>query len=119
MQTLLSFNEYLREVTRCVVVWCTQNLRHDGSSFMWHQPCQRCTYTTLVDNQKCAIKSYSCRITCECSESAQEWRTALYKSDQQQEEDCRHKIDAYTKNWQIFNRYGLTWPKFHLKLEKR
>ena len=25
-----------------MVVWCTQNLRQDGSSFMWHQPCQRC-----------------------------------------------------------------------------
>ena len=33
--------------------------RRDGSSFMWHQPCQRCKYTTLVDIQKRAIKSYS------------------------------------------------------------
>ena len=31
----------------------------DGSSFMWHQPCQRCKYTTSVDIQKGAIKSYS------------------------------------------------------------
>ena len=31
--------------------------RRDGSSFMWHQPCQRCKYTTSVDIQKCAIKS--------------------------------------------------------------
>ena len=29
-------------------VWCTQNTRVDGSSFMWHQPCQRCKYTTSV-----------------------------------------------------------------------
>ena len=29
-----------------MVVWCTQNLRRDGSSFMLHQPCQRCKYTT-------------------------------------------------------------------------
>ena len=30
--------------------------------------------------------SHSCRITCECSESAQEWRTVLlYQSDQQQQ----------------------------------
>ena len=28
----------------------------DGSSFVWHQPCQ---YTTLMDIQKPAIKSYS------------------------------------------------------------
>ena len=33
--------------------------RRDGSSFMWHHPCQRCKYTTLVDIQKRAIKSYS------------------------------------------------------------
>ena len=25
---------------------------------MWHQPCQRCKYTTLVDIQKRTIKSY-------------------------------------------------------------
>ena len=37
----------LREVTWCMVVRCTQNLRRDGSSFMWHQPCQRCKYTPL------------------------------------------------------------------------
>ena len=24
-------------------------LAQDGSSFMWHQPCQCCKYTTLVD----------------------------------------------------------------------
>ena len=22
-----------------MIEWCTQNLRRDGSSFMWHQPC--------------------------------------------------------------------------------
>ena len=33
--------------------------RQDGSSFMWHQPCQRCKYTTLVDIQKRTIKSYT------------------------------------------------------------
>ena len=27
-----SFNEWM-------IVWCTQNLRRDGSSFTWHQPC--------------------------------------------------------------------------------
>ena len=31
----------------------------DGSSFMWHQPCQHCKYTSSVDIQKRAIKSYS------------------------------------------------------------
>ena len=33
----------------------------DGSSFMWHQPGQRCKYTTPVDIKKCAIKSFSLR----------------------------------------------------------
>ena len=48
----------LHEVTWCMVVGCTQNLRRDGSSLMWHQPCQRCKYTTSVDIQKRAIRSY-------------------------------------------------------------
>ena len=46
----------LHEVTWYLVVWCTQNMRRDGSSFMWHQPCQRCKYTTSVDIQKRTIK---------------------------------------------------------------
>ena len=36
-------------------------MHRDGSSFMWHQPCQRCKYTTLVDSQKHTIKSCSLR----------------------------------------------------------
>ena len=31
--------------------------RRYGSSFMWHQPCQRCKYTSSVDIEKGAIKS--------------------------------------------------------------
>jgi len=47
--------------------------RRDGCSFMWHQLCQRCKYTTSVDIQKTRYKaSHSCRTTCERSESAQE-----------------------------------------------
>ena len=75
----------LHEVTRCMVVWCIQNaprLTLSGSRFLWHQPCQRCKYTTSVDIQKRAIKTIqSCRITCDRSESAREPRIALYKSD--------------------------------------
>ena len=26
-------------VNCCMVVWCTQHMHWDGSSFMWHQPC--------------------------------------------------------------------------------
>ena len=47
----------LHDMTRCTVVWCTHNLRRDGSSFRWHHPCQRCKSTTWVDIQKRAIKS--------------------------------------------------------------
>ena len=36
--------------------------RRDGSSFMWHQPCQRCKYTTSVDIQKRAVKSHAINI---------------------------------------------------------
>ena len=46
---LPSLFHYLHEITWCMVVWCTQNLRRDGSSFMWHQPCQRYKYTTSMD----------------------------------------------------------------------
>ena len=28
------------------------NMHQDGGSFMWHQPCQRCKYTTSVDTEK-------------------------------------------------------------------
>ena len=58
-------------------------MRWDGSSFMWHQLCQCCKYTTSVDILKTCYKKaiLSCRITCERSESAREQRTALYKSD--------------------------------------
>ena len=67
--------------------------RRDGSSFMWHQPCQRCKYTTLVDIQKRAIKSDSLMqnhmlAPWVCSRA----RKALYKSDQQQQETKCQKL---------------------------
>ena len=63
-----------------------------GSRFLWHQPCQRCKYTTSVDIQKRAIKTiHSCRITCERSESARERRIALYKSDKKKKGLIKHK----------------------------
>ena len=75
----------ISDVAWCMVVWCTQNVRRDGSSFMWHKSCQCCKYTTSVDIQKALRKaSHSCRITCEHSESARERRIGLYKNDQQQ-----------------------------------
>ena len=51
---------------------------------MWHQPCQRCKYTTSVDIQKRAIKSYSLtQNRRRASESDREWRIELCESDQQ------------------------------------
>ena len=46
----------LHEVTWCMDAWCTQNLRRDVPSFTWHQPCQRCKYTTSMDIKIHAIK---------------------------------------------------------------
>ena len=37
-------------------LYSVHRTRQDGSRFMWHQPCQRCKYTTSVDIQKRAIK---------------------------------------------------------------
>ena len=66
----------------CMVYTERAETDFSGSRFLWHQPCQRCKYTTSVDIQKRAIKTiHSYRITCERSESAWEWRIALYKSD--------------------------------------
>ena len=55
--------------------------RRDGSSSMWHQPCQRCKYTTSVDIQKTAAlwkASRPRRITCKRSESARERNILRY-----------------------------------------
>ena len=74
----------MHEKILCYVHNGVHRARQDSSSFMWHQPCQRCKYTTSVDIQKLAIKAiHSCRITCERSESARERRISLYKSDHQ------------------------------------
>ena len=40
----------------CAWLYGVHRMCRDGSSFMWHQPCQHCEYTTSVDIQKCAIK---------------------------------------------------------------
>ena len=50
----------LHEVTWCVVVWCTQNVRRDGCSYMWHQPCQHCDSKYTTSNRttwRCSTKS--------------------------------------------------------------
>ena len=37
-------------------LYSVHRMCRDGSSFMWHQPCRRCKYTTLVDIQKHTMK---------------------------------------------------------------
>ena len=56
-------------VNWCIVVWCTQNLRRDSSSFMWHHPCNNQIVLSVLHFRgclkKCAIQghSHSFRIT--------------------------------------------------------
>ena len=47
----------LHEVTRCMVVWCIIQNAPRWQHIMWHQPCQRCKYTTSVDIQKTRYKN--------------------------------------------------------------
>ena len=44
---------YLMYVALHEVTWLygVHRTHRDSSSFMWHQPCQCCKYTTLVDIQ--------------------------------------------------------------------
>ena len=71
----------LHEVTWSMVVWCTQNWLRDGSSFMWHQPCQHCKYTTLWIFKKPALKSQSLLLNHLWAQwvCSRERRIALYK----------------------------------------
>ena len=55
-----NWEQHLHKVTWCMVVWCTQNLRRDGSSFLWHQPWQRCKYTT--SSKKRTIKKLATHV---------------------------------------------------------
>ena len=49
-------------VNWCMVVWCTQNVCRDGSSFTWHQPCNNQIALSahhLSGYSKCPMKGYS------------------------------------------------------------
>ena len=58
-----------------------------SSSFMWHQPCQRCKYTTSAEIQKHYKKPFIGIESHASAVSARERRIALYKSDQQQQQN--------------------------------
>ena len=80
--TVVFVFEWSDTVNWCMVVWCTQNVRRDDSSFMWHEPCNnqialkytlqllknatgRCSKMLQADIQKCY--SHRFRITCDKS----------------------------------------------------
>ena len=80
----------------------------NGSSFMWHQPCQRNVAVHHFGGySKTRYKKaiHTCRIICERSESAWERRIALNKSDQQILAKCCLWVwHAFSwDNWRIFN----------------
>ena len=55
-------------VSWCMVVWCTQNVRRDCSSFKWHQPCNNQIALRWIVNKgsreiTLSIVWYSC---CHC-----------------------------------------------------
>ena len=56
----------MHAATWSMVVWHTQNLRRDGCSFMWHQPCQWCKYTISVDIQKTRYKKPVTHVEPQC-----------------------------------------------------
>ena len=62
------------EVTWCMVVCCTQNLCRDGSSFMWHQPCQRLSTSSL----QWILKKRAVKKDSESAWESGEW-SLLYK----------------------------------------
>ena len=63
----------------------TERAETAAVSCTWHQPCQRCKYTSSVNIEKMRYKKArnSCRITFERNETAPERKIALYKSHQQ------------------------------------
>ena len=84
----------LHEVTWYGAWLYGENRTHwDGSSFKWYQPCKNQTMLRLHHlggYPKYTVESYFTHLEAhdmwqECSESAQEQRSALYKSHQQQQ----------------------------------
>ena len=106
----------------CMVVWCTQNLRRDGCSFMWHQPCQhlstplRWIFKKTKQTKKRYKAGHSCRTTCERSECTQESGQQRYISDHQYIYILRIKNVRYvlTKaiNVRIFSLVILFWAQW-------
>ena len=76
---------------KLMVAWCKQNLRHYGSSFTWHRPCnnQTALHTTSVDKQqqqqqqinrsKKLTSLIQNRMRLERSKYRRKQRTALYQ----------------------------------------
>ena len=82
--------EWSDTVTWCVVEWSAQNLRRDGSSFTWHQPCNNQRALSVhhfrgnlkiraTKRIQWLVQNHTRHVR---SESAREQRTALYKNDE-------------------------------------
>ena len=68
----------LHEVTWCMVAWCTQNVPRQQQFHM--APAMSARHHFGRYSRMCYKKLVThCRITCECCESAQEQRTAIYE----------------------------------------
>ena len=80
----------IRPLLGWLFVMCIPSSFRDGSSFMWHQPCQRCKYTTSVDIKKMRCKKLFTHVIRIRSESARERRIAYIKAINNNNNKCLH-----------------------------
>ena len=84
-----------------MVVWCTQNMHSDGSTFMWHQPCNNQVALWIVrTHYEKAIVTHS-KLYAMSTVSLLEQRIALYKSDQYAS-GCNFLWHLDLKIWLLF-----------------
>ena len=69
----------LHEVTWCMAVWCTQNMQTAAVSCGTSHASAVSTPLRWIFKNMLQKASHSCRIICEHSQFAREWRIALYK----------------------------------------
>ena len=79
--------EWSNTVNWCKIIWCTQNMCQDGSSFMWNQPRNNQIALSVQHFSGSKIMHYKRILSCiqnhtwhEGSEFAQEQVIALYKT---------------------------------------
>ena len=86
-------------------------LHEDGSSFMWHQSCRRCKYTTSVDIQKRTVKKLVTHVKSHASTvsllESREYRYINNKSVEQQQEV---HVTVVLAELQVFTPLSVTDP---------